>query len=161
MIPSNTGHNRRHAFRRPVAWGVSVIFFCLTAVVGCGHKAPPLPPVKEMPPVIHDLRISTQGDTVILNWSLPQTAASQRVAGFFVYRSQSPISEKCDTCPRRYERIAKVPFYSGISPVYRDTVTPGNIYHYKVTCYTAGGTESGDSNAVSCTLSKKTGNDSG
>lgn len=52
------------------------IFFCLTTVISCGKRVPPLPPIERVPQRVL-LEGSQRGDIVTLSWQMPARNVSQ------------------------------------------------------------------------------------
>jgi len=77
--------------RFPLSLILSLILF-LVHSVGCGLKAPPLPPEEFAPREIHDLRVYIKGEEVYLEWSVPTRRVDGSklldLAGFEIYRKE-------------------------------------------------------------------------
>jgi predicted small lipoprotein YifL len=126
---------------------------------GCGRKAPPVAPRPAPPPAVNDLSRQMQEDTLKLTWTIPKHKKKIHpdLQGFFVYRSQKPLSEsECPNCPLKFKLVADI----GIETVkalekkkkgrmtYSETLRKGYRYIYKVVTYNDSGSRFGDSNLV-------------
>jgi len=62
---------------------VLIFYLLLTLIIACGKKGPPLLPLDNTPLEVKDLKISQQGERVVLTWTLPRMTADERpLSGF-------------------------------------------------------------------------------
>jgi len=126
---------------------------------GCGRKAPPVAPRPAPPPAVNDLSRQMQEDTLKLNWTIPKHKGKIHpdLEGFFVYRSQKPLSEsECPDCPLKFKLVADIGEKAVKSSAkltkgrmtYSETLVKGYRYIYKVVAYNDSGLRFGDSNLV-------------
>ncbi|MGD8756849.1 MAG: hypothetical protein PVF98_14360 [Desulfobacterales bacterium] len=123
--------------------------------LGCGKKAPPVPPKRPSPPMVQDLRHTIQGDRIELSWTLP-AASDGRAAEIKVLRAtQSEEEIGCEGCPLRFEVAAEIPIHHkafGKSEprtlYFTEAIDPGYRYTYKVIVLDEYGIRSQDSNIV-------------
>ena len=91
-----------------VHFSILIIFVLL--VVGCGKKAPPVPPRQAKPPTVNDLRASIDGGgTLKLPWIIPRKKGTMMpsLSGFIVYRSKVLHSDShCKNSPVLFKRVA-------------------------------------------------------
>jgi len=88
---------------------ILIIFVLL--VLGCGKKAPPVPPHQTKPPTINDLRASIDGDTLKLTWTIPKEKGGviSGVSRFIVCRSKMLHSDSnCKNSPVLFKRVADI-----------------------------------------------------
>lgn len=126
--------------------------------LGCGKKAPPVPPKHPLPPVVQDLRHTIQGDRVELSWTLPATAdgSTATPAEVKVLRATQSAEEiGCEECPLRFRVAAEIPIHhqvfvkSGPQTLrFTEKIDPGYRYVYKVIVFDEYGMRSKDSNIV-------------
>jgi hypothetical protein len=151
----------------PLAKSMFLMLVALTMLTSlffsgaCGKKAPPEPPSGNKPPPVRDLAYSITGNTIKLNWSVPQTTvrAKKEVAGFLIYQYQQSTAEReCPSCPLIFRQVGDVPA-SGIekdplaprSIIFTHTLEDGYRYVYKVKAYDNRGIGSRDSNLIEFT----------
>ncbi len=126
---------------------------------GCGRKAPPVTSRPAPPPAVNDLSRQMQEDTLKLNWTIPKHKGKIHpdLEGFFVYRSQKPLSEsECPDCPLKFKLVADIGKKAVTSSAkltkgrmaYSETLAKGYRYIYKVVAYNDSGSRFGDSNLV-------------
>ncbi len=144
--------------RRRLFFYICIFIFLNTFLIGCGKKAPPVPPQRFIPPVVNDLSYRLAGSTLNLNWTLPEIKKTKTtdIAGCIVFRARTSVSESdCPTCPPKFESVADLPF--GVDNQtkknlktmnYGESLTQGYRYTYKVNCYSAKGVSGQDSNTV-------------
>jgi hypothetical protein len=135
----------------------SILIIFVLLVLGCGKKAPPVPPRQAKPPAVNDLRASIDGDTLKLAWTIPREKGTimPSLSGFIVYRSKMLLSDSdCKNCPVLFKRVADIPYEVRASgymkkgnSAYTATLEKGYRYIYKVIVYRKGVT-SNDSNYV-------------
>jgi len=92
-----------------VHFSILIIFVLL--VLGCGKKAPPVPPHQAKPPTINDLRASIDGDTLKLTCAIPKEKGGviSGVSRFIVYRSKMLHSDSnCKNSPVLFKRVADI-----------------------------------------------------
>jgi hypothetical protein len=80
-------------------WRSALVALLALVVAGsCGRKAPPLPPILEVPETTTDLWMYQDGNDVVLNWSYPQlTRAGRRLtdlARIEVWRVEVPPGQE-------------------------------------------------------------------
>jgi predicted small lipoprotein YifL len=140
-------------------WSVIILALLVSAALaGCGKKGPPVPPPRYRPPPVTDLAHRVDGGTLLLSWTVPVAAGTDKavIDGCVVYRArQSILESECTGCPVPFEPVAEIPFSPTTAAVppasgltYTETLLPGFIYTYKVTCLTRSGGPGPDSNAV-------------
>ncbi|MBW2002300.1 MAG: hypothetical protein JRI30_07280 [Deltaproteobacteria bacterium] len=90
-------------------FSILIIFFLL--VLGCGKKAPPVPPHQAKPQTINDLRSTINGGTLKLTWAI-LTEKGGIISGlsrFIVYRSKMLHSDsKRKNSPVLFKRVADI-----------------------------------------------------
>lgn len=137
--------------------GLTALFIAMALLLpGCGRKAPPAPPLREIPPAVTDLSWEISKQTLTLSWSVPQVKNSIRLAGFKIYRAQKRLSDAdCPDCPGRFKPVADIlienPMEQDQGPerkIYTEALEAGSRYEYKVVGYTENGVSSLDSNIV-------------
>lgn len=144
-------HSRLH-----LGLGLAVFFMLLAA--GCGRKGPPVPPRREKPPAVRDLRYTLQGDVVALTWKIPRDKREHptRLAGFKIYAARVPLSESgCKNCPLPYIQVGDIVLgmtrsaeIKNKSISFSQTLTPGYRYVYRIITFDADGLLSDQSNRV-------------
>ena len=135
----------------------SILIIFVLLVLGCGKKAPPVPPHQAKPPTVDDLRASIDEGTLKLTWTIPREKGTimSSLSGFIVYRSKMLLSDSdCKNCPVLFKRVADIPHEVSASgymkkgnSTYTATLEKGYRYIYKVIVYRKGVTSS-DSNYV-------------
>jgi hypothetical protein len=135
----------------------SILIIFVLLVLGCGKKAPPVPPRQKKPPAVNDLRASIDGGILKLTWTIPREKGTimPSLSGFIVYRSKMLLSgSDCKNCPVPFKRVADIPieakdpeYMKKGNSTYTETVEKGYRYIYKVIVYKKGVTSS-DSNYV-------------
>jgi len=126
---------------------------------GCGVKGPPVAHRLAPPTAVNDLIRQMQEDTLKLTWTIPKHKEKIHpdLEGFFVYRSQKPLSEyECTDCPLKFILIADIGKKALKSSAkltkgrmtYSETLVKGYRYIYKVVAYNDNGSRFGDSNLV-------------
>jgi len=88
---------------------ILIIFFLL--VLGCGKKAPPVPPHQAKPQTINDLRSTIDGGTLKLTRAIPKEKGGiiSGVSRFIVYRSKMLHSDsKRKNSPVLFKRVADI-----------------------------------------------------
>jgi len=134
---------------------------CLLLGMGCGLKAPPMPPGTTVPPNIVDLRAEVTGDTVRLSWALPKKkdVVFPGLEHFRVYKYKAPISDElCEGCPIPFERVLDIRLDNSAPAwveegrmIWEDKVEPDHRYAYMVVVHVVhhkSGGMSKDSNIV-------------
>lgn len=89
----------------------SILIIFVLLVLGCGKKAPPVPPHQAKPPTINDLRASIDGGTLKLTWAIPREKGTimPSLSGFIVYRSKMLHSgPNCKNSPVLFKRVADI-----------------------------------------------------
>jgi hypothetical protein len=144
--------------RRQLCFYISVFIFVNTVWIGCGKKAPPVPPRRYIPPAVNDLSYRLVGSTLSLKWTLPEVKKTKKtdIAGCIVFRARTSVSgSDCPTCPPKFESVADLPL--GVDSQtkqnlktmnYHESLAQGYRYTYKVNCYSAKGIFGQDSNRV-------------
>jgi predicted small lipoprotein YifL len=138
---------------------LSILAAFAFSLSGCGRKAPPVAPRPAPPPAVNDLSRQMQEDTLKLNWTIPKHKGKIHpdLEGFFVYRSQKPLSEsECPNCPLTFKLVADIgPKTIKASEkkekghmTYSETLATGYRYIYKVVAYDDSGSRFDDSNLV-------------
>jgi hypothetical protein len=137
-----------------------IVIGCVGLFLACGVKKPPLPPRHKSPPPVERLEYHLHEAGVTLSWRLSDSAEDSRqyaqVAYYRIYRSTIDIDRPaCDTCPVLFKKIAEVSVpaephetRSAFAVSYREIVTPGLRYHYKVTACSVRDDEGKASNVV-------------
>jgi hypothetical protein len=142
---------------RKNAWGCLFLVLLVILGTGCGRKRPPVPPSRQAPPAVEDLRAVVEGDEVRLTWTIPEMTRKARsaVSGVAVYRSKVPLTQPyCPACPILFERADEVSLkrFSGLKAVdkqfYIEKIEKGFQYTYKINVYDRYGAEGEDSNRV-------------
>ncbi|MEA3280242.1 MAG: hypothetical protein U9Q38_06560 [Thermodesulfobacteriota bacterium] len=131
------------------------ILLCIAVFsLGCGRKAPPVPPRYEPPPTVNDLSSSIDKDMIELSWTIPHKKGkiASDPDGFILYRSKTLLSEPvCKKCPVLFKRIADIPIEEkdvNKKITYEETLEKGYRYIYKVTVYINTGASGKDSNYI-------------
>jgi hypothetical protein len=143
-------------FCRSIIVQILVIAAFSVYLSGCGKKAPPQPPLHEVPPIVNDLSYSIDGDRLKLTWATPEVKRKVKsgLGGFYVFRSKKVVSENdCKNCPVIFKRVADISLEdmrnSGKESIkYAETLEKGYRYIYKVVIYTNSGATGKDSNLV-------------
>lgn len=137
--------------------GVTALVIAIALLLpGCGRKAPPSPPSREIPPPVTDLSWEISRKTLTLSWSIPRVKSSIRLAGFKIYRSQKRLPDSdCPDCPGIFKPVADVLVENPAEQdqgterkFYTEDLEAGSRYEYKVIGYTEKGVSSPDSNIV-------------
>ena len=126
--------------------------------VGCGVKAPPVPPKSIAPAAIADLAAHLNNDRVTLTWSIPKgkAAGTAGLSGFIVYRAVVSLADPaCAVCPLLFRRIAEIDMeqYMAGAPdrkkvTFQQSIDLGFRYVYKVVAMAKDGQRGPDSNQV-------------
>lgn len=140
----------------PFHWSLFfAVMGALLLISACGKKAPPLPPAHFELPVVKDLSSEMEGNELILTWPAPDWEGPEgvKVSGFYVYRAKVKLTEACEECPVRFDRVAEVALDEltaalGSDLEYRESLEKGYQYRYKITAYTHTGREGADSQTV-------------
>jgi len=89
----------------------SILIIFVLLVLGCGKKAPPVPPRQAKPPTVNDLRASIDGGILKLTWTIPKEKGRiiSDLSGFIVYRSKMlhPDSHGKNS-PVLFKRVADI-----------------------------------------------------
>jgi hypothetical protein len=133
---------------------VGVGFLIAVAALGCGRKAMPSAPKKEIPAAVKDLSYRLDGSLLTLTWSVPKSHPP--VTGFRVYRSRVPAAQSgCTACTVEFSEVANLSVQAGAggeseqAPMqFSETIDPGYHYIYKVVTADEQGTPGPDSNHV-------------
>ncbi len=126
----------------------------LTVFLGCGKKAPPLPPHLDPVPPVSDLSHNLEGSRVMLTWTIPdkvkQGAFGEGMS--ILFRAKTRLTDElCPDCPLAFQRIAEVPILrtdGEAKPSYEEEVRQGFRYTYKVMLHMESGRGSESSNLV-------------
>ena len=89
----------------------SILIIFVLLVLGCGKKAPPVPPRQAKPPTVNDLRASIDGGILKLTWTIPKEKGRiiSYLSGFIVYRSKMLHSDsKRKNSPVLFKRVADI-----------------------------------------------------
>lgn len=138
----------------------SILIIFVLLVLGCGKKAPPVPPRQAKPPTVNDLRASIDGGILKLSWTIPREKGTimPSLSGFIIYRSKMLLLDTdCEVCPVPFKRVADIlieakgpEYMKKGNNTYTETLKKGYRYIYKVIVYRKGVTSS-DSNYVDLT----------
>jgi hypothetical protein len=130
----------------------------LLVFVGCGIKAPPVPPPEKAPPAVSDLTHRIVEGQVVLTWRVPEAAGRdrKRVAGFMVQRSKWSLQkEDCTRCPVIYTVVAEIDAADRgrqdgqwMAFTYLEALEQGFRYRYRITAFGRGRIQGTDSNIV-------------
>ena len=146
-----------------VRWpiGFILVLAILIVTVGCGKKAPPVPPPEKAPPAVSDLRHQIKDGQFELAWRVPADVAQdrERVAGFTVQRSKlSLVGEDCTDCPVVFSAVAEIDTSDEkrrdgqwVTFAYREALEQGFRYRYKVTAFGRGRITGTDSKVIDFT----------
>lgn len=138
-------NSRKHRITALIIAGL--IGVCIAA---CGKKAPPVPPGIPPLPAVKGLTYVLSGTQLTLSWKAISGKGSENLAGYSVMRSMSgPNDKPCEGCPILFKRVANL---GASATEYRENVTPGNSYIYKVVGYTAYKDQSPDSTLIRFTV---------
>ncbi|MBU0994047.1 MAG: hypothetical protein KJ737_16250 [Proteobacteria bacterium] len=125
---------------------VTGFFFIVCLSVGlfasCGKKTLPVPPTPFDPPSVEQLSYAIDGNIVTLSWLFTEKAGKKEipVSGFFVYRAKLKLAEGlCEGCPVKFRRIAEIRYGSESKYAFRESISAGNRYIYKVTPFSDNG----------------------
>jgi hypothetical protein len=125
---------------RPATFHILILGLMIAAVAGCGMKKPPVPPPQYRPPAPAEVQYSLEGDHLLLSWQVPETGKQGApIQGCKVFRAARNIGEDaCPGCPSPFGAVADLPLEGGDQnrQSYRETLTPGFLYSYKIACYT-------------------------
>jgi hypothetical protein len=126
--------------------------------IGCGKKAAPVPPRRQIPPTVRDLSYRLEKDRIELRWTIPAAKNNQSadISGCVVLRDLTSIAESgCRSCPPTFESVTDLApeMDEGTQKMhnemyYSESLTKGYRYIYKVKCYTKGGVSGKDSNTI-------------
>lgn len=109
----------------------------------------PSPPGVEPVPVVSDLSQKLDGTDVLLEWTVPNDTAEGEM---IVSRAETKLNEEtCDGCPLMFRQVAVLPINlqgSDSKQTFRDSLSPGFRYTYKVVLKTEDGRTGEDSNQV-------------
>jgi len=146
--------NSQRQIPRIVVFSILLLTLC-----GCGKKGALIPPEALAPAPIADLALAQKGGYFQVSWSAPTRqqggATLDDLAGFVLLRRMLlPADLDCEECPDAYAERARVDLdYPGEARrignllLFDDhDLKRGGNYQYKVRSYTAGGTQSSDSN---------------
>ena len=93
-----------------------MVLLILTGSMGCGKKAPPLPPLAFIPPVPIQLTYQLTADRVTLQWKLDPELQKKPGAidmAVEVYRAARALTEDaCLECPLTFKKRAELPVTS-------------------------------------------------
>jgi hypothetical protein len=133
-------------------FSLTAMVICVSLAISCGRKALPLPPKTSEPPVVENLKADQIDGKLQLTWPIPETAESDDLAGFYVYRSKEKSGDSpCSQCPMRFDKVGDIA-YDTVSilfekkVVYTEKIEKGYQYKYHVTSYSAYGDEGLPSN---------------
>ncbi len=90
----------------------SILIIFVLLILGCGKKAPPVPPRQAKPPTGHDLRASIiDRGTLKLTCAIPVEKGTimPSLSGFIVYRSKMLHSDSnCKISPVLFKRVTDI-----------------------------------------------------
>ena len=90
------------------------LLVCLatTVMVSCGKKGPVRPKLGSLPNPPADVKLSQQGQSFLLSWSVPQTnqdgSAVEDLSGFVIKRLVFDAKEGCPSCREPHDRVADI-----------------------------------------------------
>jgi hypothetical protein len=96
----------------------------------------PLPPKISEPPVVEKIKADVNEGKLQLEWPIPETAESDELAGFFVYRSKEKSGDlPCNQCPVRFDKVGDIA-YDTVSILFEKKVvytekSKRNYYKYQ------------------------------
>lgn len=130
---------------------ISVLAVLCLVMAACGKKAPPVPPnAPALPPVAHVKHHVDKDNRLTLAWAPIEVKGSDTVAGYTVMRSMTRLDrETCDGCPILFERVSTL---GPGTTEYREKLTPGMRYIYKVLAFTTYHAWSPDSGLIRVTV---------
>lgn len=122
-------------------------------LVGCGKKAPPIPPGRLPSIVPVELKATLEGNEVYLTWRHITNEAQGR---YDVLRSLVNADKPaCADCPIIFQKVGRVSVDAATQVVeYKERVSPGYIYSYKVRSIGGAGDKGPASNVVVIDLSQ-------
>ncbi len=151
MPPSAAQVYRTEAFKTGHLVLIAILIGCIILISACGKKAPPIPSTSVAPPTVAGLEITLNDDMMTLQWPVPDWDKKDEnaLAGFYVYRSRSALSEpECEGCPLTFQKTADIRIENHPSRErYEERLEKGFRYTYKVSAYTESGYE-GESSEI-------------
>jgi hypothetical protein len=131
-----------------IAWKAVMAVLCLLVLIGCGRKAPPVPPLQSAPFQAAELNGRLEGDAAILTWQRP--AVERELRGYAVMRAQSTAADPaCAGCPLVFLEAGRIAAEPGIEAFeFSEVVPEGFIHTYKVQPFGVSGARGQDSNRV-------------
>jgi predicted small lipoprotein YifL len=125
------------------------VLVLLAGIAGCGKKAMPSAPEASPVPAASDLSHEVDGGFVYLEWRVPMDITGGEA---IVSRARTKLSdEMCDGCPLVFQQIAVLeihPKRSALIQTYRESLSPGFRYTYRVVLKGERGRTSPPSNLV-------------
>ena len=90
-----------------------LLLILITALWGCGKKAPPVAPESYVPGAVVDLRAWVKEEKVYLTWSFPSRNKDgtplDDLQGFRVLRQTHPLGPaSCPDCPLKFEMVGEI-----------------------------------------------------
>ncbi len=131
---------------------LTIVFCCIlftTYCAGCGKKGDPTAPRPVVPEAIKDLSAHPQGESIILNWSIPRENTDGSpladLKGFKILRSVRSFEKECQTCPKKFVLLYDVDYKNYLMHNPRATTVEytdrdlsfETIYTYGVVSYNA------------------------
>lgn len=125
---------------------LAAFLFLPAGFLGCGKKAPPVPPGPTPLQFPVELKGTVQHDTVYLTWR----HANPGPGRYVVSRAASDASKPdCQGCPLIFQELETLTVDKGTETVeFKDSVMPGFIYRYRVQSLTSSGNRGLASNMV-------------
>ncbi|MHB8139116.1 MAG: hypothetical protein ACYDGO_12120 [Smithellaceae bacterium] len=123
---------KKYSAKNKVLWGL-VLAILLT---GCGLKANPVPLVSvgQQNLVAQELTASADGNSVVLTWTLPDSAV--KISYIDVERSRLGSSGNvCKDCPRQFDKVGQLIIDDSKKSEYRFVdalVEKGQTYSYRL-----------------------------
>ncbi|MDY0220219.1 MAG: fibronectin type III domain-containing protein [Desulfobacterium sp.] len=128
---------------------IFVRVFCLAILLlgvtglGCGKKAPPLPPIKATIAAPSNLALAVHGTMATLTWLHGKKTGAPEAAGFEI--DLATLEGDCEGCPLRFIPLARVDARTFEFTV---EIQPGLRHYFRIRAYTDAGVLSDSSNTV-------------
>lgn len=142
-----TGHMKAAGDHLPVNIRACLLLILLLLLsIGCGVKAPPVPPDTRLP-MIATLTHTLENATVVLAWTLAKGSPIPQT--YTIYRSRVSLGDKpCEGCPLVFERLRTIPADGQANGEAIIAVEQGYRYGFKMTATDANGLEGPDSRTL-------------